>query len=181
MPAPLPAWATGAAAKMSVPVSTDRRPAPRVRGPRPGLRPRAARCRSNATGTTRLGFAPLGPLRPGDGGSLGASPPNRSLCLCLSFCPFPGEPGLWGSCCSPEPPPSPAGTPLQDAGPVIGEVCCSSGIAVLLFSRDLTRMARRGAGSVPLPRHLSTMTAGPGGMLCQSPRTADALTFRGSF
>lgn len=69
----------------------------------------------------------------------------------------------------------------KTAGPVIGEVCCSSGIAVLLFSRDLTRMARPGAGSVPLPRHLSTMTAGPGGMLCQSPRTADALTFRGSF
>lgn len=159
MPAPLPAWATGAAAKMSVPVSTDRRPGPRVGRPRPGLRPRAAPCRSNATGTTRLGFAPLGLLRPGDGGSLGASPPNRPLCLCLSFCPcpLPGEPGLWGSYRPPEPPP--AGPQSETAGPVIAEVCCPSGIAVLLFSRDLTRMARPGAGSVPLPRHLSTMTA----------------------
>lgn len=82
------------------------------RSPRPGLRPQAARCRSNATETTRLRFAPLGLLRPGDGGSWGAAPPYRSLCLCLSFCPLPGEPGLWGSCCPSEPPL--AGTPLRD-------------------------------------------------------------------
>lgn len=52
------------------------RPPAGTRGllPRPGLRPRAARCRPNAPGAPGLGGAPPGPSRAGDGGRWGRLP-----------------------------------------------------------------------------------------------------------
>lgn len=119
MPAPLPARGPGAAAKMSVPVSTDSRPGPRVCCPRPGLRPEAACCRPNAAGAPGWGRGSphLGLPGPGVGVSVGASPPSRPLCPCLSLHPLPGTGSVWVPCCPLREPPRTAGLTGAFVGP----------------------------------------------------------------